>query len=97
MSKHDAGLTAANLYTEFATPGDPLVIIQDLSLTMQRGEALAIMGPSGSGKSTLLYTLGALEAPTRGTVLRAGAGGISQSASGLRISRALSAAAVYGA
>jgi lipoprotein-releasing system ATP-binding protein len=72
MSKHDAGLTVTNLYTEFATPGEPLVIIQDLSLTMQRGEALAIMGPSGSGKSTLLYTLGALEAPTRGTVLLGG-------------------------
>jgi lipoprotein-releasing system ATP-binding protein len=72
MSNRDAGLTVTNLYTEFATPGDPLVIIQDLSLTMQRGEALAIMGPSGSGKSTLLYTLGALEAPTRGTVLLGG-------------------------
>lgn len=72
MSKHDAGLTVTNLYTEFATPGEPLVILRDLSLSMQRGEALAIMGPSGSGKSTLLYTLGALEAPTRGTVLVGG-------------------------
>ena len=33
-----------------------------------RGDAVAIMGPSGSGKSTLLYILGALEAPTTGTV-----------------------------
>ena len=36
------------------------------------GELLAIMGPSGSGKSTLLHILGALDAPTAGTIEVAG-------------------------
>jgi lipoprotein-releasing system ATP-binding protein len=68
MTATGADLAVENLYKEYPTPAEPLVIIRDLSLTMRRGEALAVMGPSGSGKSTLLYMLGALEAPTRGTV-----------------------------
>src|SRR6185295_1154650 len=43
-------------------------ILTDVSLSLDRGDAIAIMGPSGSGKSTLLYILGALDPPTAGTV-----------------------------
>jgi lipoprotein-releasing system ATP-binding protein len=46
--------------------------VQDVSLKLSRGEAVAIMGPSGSGKSTLLYILGALDRPTSGTVTLGG-------------------------
>jgi lipoprotein-releasing system ATP-binding protein len=45
-----------------------LPVLKDVSLTLQRGDAAAVMGPSGSGKSSLLYILGGLDAPTGGAV-----------------------------
>jgi len=45
-----------------------LSILEGVSLTVERGQSVAVMGPSGSGKSTLLYMLGALEPPSAGTV-----------------------------
>ena len=52
----------------YSTPRGPLQILSDVSLSLSRGDAVAIMGPSGTGKSTLLYILGALEPPTSGVV-----------------------------
>jgi lipoprotein-releasing system ATP-binding protein len=61
-------LIAKNVAKSYPTPRGLLTILSDISLTLDRGDAVAIMGPSGSGKSTLLYILGALEPPTSGTV-----------------------------
>ena len=46
-----------------------VVAVDDLDLTIDRGEFTAIVGPSGSGKTTLLQLLGALDRPTSGEVL----------------------------
>jgi lipoprotein-releasing system ATP-binding protein len=61
-------LEVKDLAKSYATPRGPLPILNGISLTMKRGDAIAIMGPSGSGKSTLLYILGALDAPSSGSV-----------------------------
>jgi putative ABC transport system ATP-binding protein len=53
----------------FGSGGAEVRAIQDLSLTIERGEFVAIAGPSGSGKTTLLQLLGALDVPTEGEVL----------------------------
>ena len=61
-------LKATSVSKSYPTPRGPLPILNDVSLSLDQGDAISIVGPSGSGKSTLLYILGALEPPGSGTV-----------------------------
>ena len=49
--------------------GNEVVALDHVSMTIQRGEFVAVMGPSGSGKSTLLNMLGVLDRPSSGQVI----------------------------
>ena len=68
---------SAILRTEGLTrvlPGDvPVTLVEDITLEIEQGEFVAIMGPSGSGKSSLLYLLGLLDMPTSGKIWLNGA------------------------
>jgi len=50
----------------------PVTLVRDITLTIPRGQFVAITGPSGSGKSSLLYLLGLLDVPTQGEILLEG-------------------------
>jgi lipoprotein-releasing system ATP-binding protein len=61
-------LEVCRVSKDYPTPTGPLSILADVSFSFAPGDAAAITGPSGSGKSSLLYLLGALDAPTSGTI-----------------------------
>lgn len=61
-------LVVDQLTRSFPTRGGNLAVLRGVSLSMNAGESVAIMGPSGSGKSTLLQIIGTLDQPTSGTV-----------------------------
>jgi lipoprotein-releasing system ATP-binding protein len=60
-------------YYENPESGIRQTVLDDISLQINKGDALAIIGPSGSGKSTLLNIMGTLDKPVSGTVLINGA------------------------
>ncbi len=62
-------LQAENITKQYPTRADPIEVLRGVSLALDPGQNLAILGPSGSGKSTLLSILGTLETPSSGRVL----------------------------
>ncbi|HMJ63143.1 MAG TPA: ABC transporter ATP-binding protein [Bryobacteraceae bacterium] len=65
----ESAIRAKSLSKTYRSGATELVVFQDLSLCVSRGERLAIMGQSGAGKSTLLHLLGGLDRPSAGEVI----------------------------
>ncbi len=61
-------IQVSNLKKTYKTARGELTLFSNLNLEIEAGEMVAIVGQSGAGKSTLLHILGALDAPSAGTV-----------------------------
>ena len=71
MSHHDPGtplLRVRDLHKSFTLGSQTVEVLKGISLDLDRGEMLAMVGASGVGKSTFLHILGTLDLPTKGTV-----------------------------
>lgn len=61
-------LKAANIHKSYASGSSDTLVLRGVSLTLERGESLALMGESGSGKSTFLHLIAGLDVPSQGKI-----------------------------
>lgn len=61
-------LACEGLYRSYQAPGGAINVLRGVTLSVERGEVVAVLGPSGSGKSTLLHLLAGLDRPDAGTI-----------------------------
>src|SRR6195952_1893676 len=59
-------ITITDIGRKYIIGTEVIHALKDVSLTINKGEFVALMGPSGSGKSTLMNILGCLDTPTKG-------------------------------
>ena len=70
--KQVSDFEAKHVVKEFDSAGGSIRILDDVSVALDRGQNLAVVGPSGSGKSTFLHIAGTLDQPSSGSVLLQG-------------------------
>lgn len=68
MTENEVFLRVEGLTKVFRSGNSDLVLFDNLSFQVKKGEMLAIVGESGAGKSSLLHLIGTLDRPTRGNV-----------------------------
>jgi len=68
----DAALALDGIERTFKQAGNDLYVLRGASVSIRRGETVALVGPSGAGKSTLLHIAGLLERPDGGDVIVGG-------------------------
>ena len=61
-------LIAENICKRYGKGSTSVIALNDVSLTLRKGEIVALLGPSGAGKSTLLTTLGLIRPPDSGRI-----------------------------
>ena len=66
-------LELKHIYKTYNTDAAKVPVLKDISLSVEKGDYLAIMGPSGSGKSTLMNIIGCLDRPSSGEYFLDGA------------------------
>lgn len=62
-------IKVVNAFKTYNMGNERLTVLNNVSVNIEKGEFVAIVGPSGSGKSTLMNLIGGLDTPTKGSVI----------------------------
>ena len=65
-------LKLTDICKDYAQGKEPVRVLKNVNLTVEKGDYIAIMGPSGSGKTTLMNIIGCLDVPTSGSYILEG-------------------------